>query len=58
MSAFLSHLAVDRHVAASTQNQAFSAAPFLDGPHRLLAFCPVELLISPQGWMEWFGAAP
>jgi integrase len=29
ISAFLTHLAVDRHVAASTQNQAFSALLFL-----------------------------
>jgi hypothetical protein len=30
VSAFLTHLAVDGHVAASTQNQALSALLFLD----------------------------
>jgi len=29
ISAFLSHLAINRHVSASTQNQAFSALLFL-----------------------------
>lgn len=29
MTAFLNHLAVDRHVAAATQNQALSAILFL-----------------------------
>src|SRR5438067_11838723 len=29
IAAFLSHLAVDRHVSASTQNQAFNALLFL-----------------------------
>src|SRR5215470_13828430 len=29
IAAFLSHLAINRHVAASTQNQAFSALLFL-----------------------------
>ncbi len=29
IAAFLSHLAIEKHVAASTQNQAFSALLFL-----------------------------
>jgi len=29
IEAFLTHLAVDRHIAASTQNQALSALLFL-----------------------------
>lgn len=41
VSAFLSHLAVERRVSASTQNQALSALLFLYG----------EVLRRPVGWM-------
>jgi hypothetical protein len=42
VSAFLKHLAVDGHVAASTQNQAISALLFL---YR-------EVLEQDFGWLE------
>lgn len=42
VSAFLSHLAIDRHVAASTQNQALSALLFL---YR-------DVLKQPLGWLD------
>ncbi len=42
VTAFLSHLAVDRHVAASTPNQALSAVLFLDR----------EVLRQGLGWLE------
>ena len=42
VSAFLSHLATDRHVAASTQNQAASALLFL---YR-------EVLNQPLPWLD------
>ena len=41
VTAFLSHLASERHVAASTQNQALSALLFLYG----------EVLKHPLGWL-------
>ena len=42
ISAFLTHLAVNRNVAASTQNQALSALLFLYG----------EVLGQKLGWMD------
>ena len=42
VSAFLSHLAVDNRVAASTQNQALSA----------LLFLYKEVLKTPLDWIE------
>jgi hypothetical protein len=42
VSAFLSHLAVDKRVAASTQNQALSA----------LLFLYKEVLKKPLNWIE------
>lgn len=42
VAAFLIHLAVKQHVAASTQNQALSAILFLYN----------EVLQSPLGWLE------
>jgi len=42
VSAFLSHLAVDKKVAASTQNQALSA----------LLFLYKEVLKTPLDWIE------
>jgi hypothetical protein len=42
VTAFLTHLAVDRHVAASTQNQALSALLFL---YR-------EVLDKEFGWLD------
>ncbi len=42
VEAFLTHLAVDRHVSASTQNQAFSALLFL---YR-------EVLQRDFGWLD------
>jgi site-specific recombinase XerD len=41
IEAFLSHLAVDRHVAASTQNQARSALLFL---YREVLELPIDAL--------------
>jgi hypothetical protein len=46
--AFLSHLATDRHVAASTQNQALSAILFL--------YC--EVLKVQLSWLSEFEHAP
>jgi len=42
VTVFLSHLATDRHVAASTQNQALAALIFLYG----------EVLGTPVGWLD------
>jgi site-specific recombinase XerD len=42
VEAFLVHLAVEQHVAASTQNQALSAILFLYN----------EVLEAPLGWLE------
>ena len=42
VEAFLTHLAVDQHVSASTQNQAFSALLFL---YR-------EVLEREFGWLD------
>ncbi len=42
---FLTHLAVDRHVAASTQNQAFSALMFL---YRAVLGRPLERISSAE----------
>lgn len=48
ISAFLSHLAVERHVAASTQNQALSALLFL---YREVLGTPVEW-VSDISWAK------
>jgi hypothetical protein len=46
VSRFLSHLAVDGGVSASTQNQALSALPFLNR----------DVLAAPVGWWRaWSG---
>lgn len=42
VTAYLTHLAVERHVAASTQNQALAALLFLYG----------EVLETPVGWLN------
>nr|WP_320416262.1 site-specific integrase [Candidatus Reidiella endopervernicosa] len=46
LTAFLTHLAVEKNVTPSTQNQALSA---------LLFFINRCLELSWRGWMMWFG---